>query len=195
MFDNLFAEGLGLMIGMVLSGLGVSVYIGKILSDIISKHRMRRGVFNTSDVYDLMQKTQHSLKAKKALLLCAHNGGSFVNPLNPPKITVLAEVYDGDLESTKPDWQGRIADKGIVNMLSALLTEGRLTLTLSNTVLNGDVQRSMLKDGTDGIVIQYIGIMNKMLIYSAFAFEKEGQLNNSNLVELEAFVDKVKRKY
>jgi len=76
-----------------------------------------------------------------------------------------------------------------------LLTEGRLTLTLSNTVLNGDVQRSMLKDGTDGIVIQYIGIINKMLIYSAFAFEKEGQLNNGNLVELESFVDKIKRKY
>jgi len=79
MFDNLFTEGLGLMIGMILSGLGVSVYIGKIMSDIISKHRMRRGVFNTSDVYDLLQKTKHNLKAKKDLILCAHNGGSFVN--------------------------------------------------------------------------------------------------------------------
>lgn len=195
MLQNLFSEGVGIVVGLFLSAFGASVYMGKAVSDKINNYRMKRGVFAASDVYDLLQKTQHSLGAKKALLISAHNGGSFVNPLHPPKITVLAEVYDHGVEATKEHWQGRIADKGIVNLLSSLLVEEKLTLRLGDTVPDGAINQAMLKDGTKGIVIQYIGIIGKMLIYSSFAFNEEVRLNNSNLVELENFVDKVKRKY
>jgi len=195
MMEGLLTEGISIIVGIILTALGVSVYISKRATKFISSRKLKRGVFATSDVYDLLQKTQHRLGAKKALLVSAHNGGSFINPLHPPRITVLAEVYEHGLDPTKEHWQNRVADKGIINMLSVLLSEKRLNLTLKNTAPKGAVHRAMEKDQTEGIVMQYIGIVGTMLVYSSFAFEKHDELTNVDIVELEEFADKVKKRY
>jgi len=193
MWENLFTEGIGVLAGVLLSTIGLSVYLSKRFTSWLTKHKLRRGVLATSNMYDLLQATQHRLGARKALLIAAHNGGSFINPLHPPHITILAETYDETVEPTKEHWQNRIADKGIVNMLSALLSEKRIVTVGEKH--DGAINSTMEKDGSTGLVLQFIGIMGVMLVYASFAFETEKKLSSGDIVALEDFASHVNKTY
>lgn len=125
-------------------------------------------------IYSELNQAHNDLNARRALLLCGHNGGKVPHPGEPFKVTALYEIVGKDLKPLTEDWQSRTVDESYIKILNIL--EDQKIMIMNASEVGGVLADSYETNNIKCSLMIQIGWVDDKYYYMSFNFGRDKQL-------------------